>query len=443
MESRKRLTAEKRGRGTGKGAIPAVSVLAAAFGAGVQLAVFGRIGQSGGVFYTSPCLVYMGIYVLTAFCLPRAAAAAVSGRVRRGQADPGALLAGSLALAAVAGGAGAALLGFGGEMLAAWSGRPMERYAWEALAPAVWLMALLGALRGHFLGLGGSAPAAVSMILEQAAGGAAALWFAGDGLREGSRSALVYGAEELEGALGAAGAMAGPAVGAGAGLLFLLGMTVLWRKNLLRRTSGRKASPARQVMPLLLAGIPGLFMAAAWAGALALQIKWYGTASGNRWGEFGFWCLAADLLAAVSAAVGVPAASRLSGRRPGAREGLVRALRRLPVPCILGAVLLAAGAGWLLGCCLTARRLPALSGSGRCGDVQSPPPPWGRFSRRPWADLGSGESPPQPAFCAQLSTGAFCGCLLRPGPVPRRGRRPLSSWPFWPSAAWKGGFWPS
>ena len=35
----------------------------------------------------------------------------------------------------------------------------------------------------------------------------------------------------------------------------------------------------------------------------ALQIKWYGTASGNRWGEFGFWCLAADLLAAVSAAV--------------------------------------------------------------------------------------------------------------------------------------------
>ena len=349
MESRKRLTAEKRGRGTGKGAIPAVSVLAAAFGAGVQLAVFGRIGQSGGVFYTSPCLVYMGIYVLTAFCLPRAAAAAVSGRVRRGQADPGALLAGSLALAAVAGGAGAALLGFGGEMLAAWSGRPMERYAWEALAPAVWLMALLGALRGHFLGLGGSAPAAVSMILEQAAGGAAALWFAGDGLREGSRSVLVYGAEELEGALGASGAMAGPAVGAGAGLLFLLGMTVLWRKNLLRRTSGRKASPARQVMPLLLAGIPGLFMAAAWASALALQIKWYGTASGNRWGEFGFWCLAADLLAAVSAAVGVPAASRLSGRRPGAREGLVRALRRLPVPCILGAVLLAAGGRMAFG----------------------------------------------------------------------------------------------
>ena len=29
MESRKRLTAEKRGRGTGKGAIPAASVLAA------------------------------------------------------------------------------------------------------------------------------------------------------------------------------------------------------------------------------------------------------------------------------------------------------------------------------------------------------------------------------------------------------------------------------
>ena len=130
-------------------------MLAAAFGAGVQLAVFGRIGQSGGVFYTSPCLVYMGIYVLTAFCLPRAAAAAVSGRVRRGQADPGALLAGSLALAAVAGGAGAALLGFGGEMLAAWSGRPMERYAWEALAPAVWLMALLGALRGTFPGAWG------------------------------------------------------------------------------------------------------------------------------------------------------------------------------------------------------------------------------------------------------------------------------------------------
>ena len=159
----------------------------------------------------------------------------------------------------------------------------------------------------------------------------------------------MYGAEELEGALGASGAMAGPAVGAGAGLLFLLGMTVLWRKNLLRRTSGRKASPARQVMPLLLAGIPGLFMAAAWASALALQIKWHGTASGNRWGEFGFWCLAADLLAAVSAAVGVPAASRLSGRRPGAREGLVRALRRLPVPCILGAVLLAAGGRMAFG----------------------------------------------------------------------------------------------
>ena len=61
------------------------------------------------------------------------------------------------------------------------------------------------------------------MILEQAAGGAAALWFAGDGLREGSRSALVYGAEELEGALGAAGAMAGRLWGLGPACCFSWG----------------------------------------------------------------------------------------------------------------------------------------------------------------------------------------------------------------------------
>ena len=107
---------------------------------------------------------------------------------------------------------------------------PLSVYTLKVLAPALFIVAVLGVMRGYFQGMGTMVPTAISQVLEQIINATVNIVGASIMIKVGMAAAKKQDNPLLEPAYGAAGGTAGTATGALVALLFLMFVFVLFQK---------------------------------------------------------------------------------------------------------------------------------------------------------------------------------------------------------------------
>ncbi|MBR1389874.1 MAG: polysaccharide biosynthesis protein [Lachnospiraceae bacterium] len=244
--------------------LAAASLISRIIGLIYRIPMTNTIGNAGNSYYSSAYEIYNILLLISAYSLPTAVSKLVSVRIARGQRKNAyRIVKGALLLACCTGLAASLILYFGAEALTELFRSPLSIYALKVLAPTVFVVAVLGVLRGFFQGLGTMMPSAFSQILEQIVNAVvsvvAAILLYGYGARIG---AVLGDAEKYGSAYGAAGGTLGTNLGALAALLFIgllfLGYKRVFRSRMARDVSDKTESYGTIIKILLLTIIPVL-----------------------------------------------------------------------------------------------------------------------------------------------------------------------------------------
>ena len=111
---------------------------------------------------------------------------------------------------------------FGSGPIANLMQKPFLKYVLRPLAPALFIMAYLGVLRGFFQGFGTMVPTSISQVLEQVANAVTSILFAYLFFQRGLIANLVYDTEEYSYSFGAMGGTLGTCIGAATALAFFI-----------------------------------------------------------------------------------------------------------------------------------------------------------------------------------------------------------------------------
>ena len=136
-----------------------------------RIPVLNIIGSEGNGIYGTAFNVYNIMLVLSSYGLPMAVSKLVSARFTKKKYKSAAkVLRCSVIIGVIMGGAAALLVFFGAgfiENVVYGGGIPGLAIPLRVLAPTIFLVAILGVLRGFFQGQGTMIPTAVSQIIEQ------------------------------------------------------------------------------------------------------------------------------------------------------------------------------------------------------------------------------------------------------------------------------------
>lgn len=194
------------------------------------------LGNSGISAYATAYDVYSLFLLISSLSLPLAVSKIVSARMAKKQIrNAYHAFIGSMVLASIVGFIVGSGVYFGADWLAkAWK-FPSAALAIKVLAPTLFVMCILGVLRGFFQGLGTMVPTAVSQIFEQIVNAVVSI---------GAAMYLYKVGEKVgqENAYSAAGGTLGTACGALAALLFMVFLYFMQRKNFLSKVSHDRSS---------------------------------------------------------------------------------------------------------------------------------------------------------------------------------------------------------
>lgn len=202
------------------------------------------LGDDGNGYYSTANEIYTIILMISSFSLPLAVSRLVAEREYKGEArNTYRVLICSLKFAAITGGI-LSLFTFllGGVITKYVMGVELASYALRVLAPAIFLFALTGVLRGFFQGHGTMVPTAISQIIEQIVNAVVSVACAWLMLGYGTRIGQEKGNAELGTALAAAGGTFGTVASVGVALVFMVIIYLGYRKNFLRRMRRDKES---------------------------------------------------------------------------------------------------------------------------------------------------------------------------------------------------------
>lgn len=139
-------------------------------------------------------------------------------------------------LAIVIGAITGALLWFGADFIAGTlNHQPMSSYALKVLGPTLFILSIMGILRGYFQGTGTMVPTAVSQIIEAVVNAIVSVVAATILFTEGKKFTLVTNKVSIAEAYGAAGGTLGTCAGALAALLFLLFVYSVYKRIIKRQ----------------------------------------------------------------------------------------------------------------------------------------------------------------------------------------------------------------
>jgi stage V sporulation protein B len=113
--------------------------------------------------------------------------------------------------------------------------QPMSAFALKVLGPTLFILSIMGILRGYFQGMGTMVPTAVSQVFEAIVNAIVSLVAAYYLFRAGRRFDLVTGSASHAEGYGAAGGTIGTLAGAVTALLFLLFVLAVYKSVLSRR----------------------------------------------------------------------------------------------------------------------------------------------------------------------------------------------------------------
>jgi len=187
------------------------------------------VGDEGNTYYLNAYFIYAFAITITSASLPAAISKLVSERVVLNRfSDAHQLFKTALVMATVFSAVVVFVLFFGAEWLVGhmFPDLPGVVYALRALAPTIFVVAILAVFRGYFQGLNNMYPTAVSQVVEQIFNATFSLWLA----RIFYRSAMVEHA--------AAGAAAGTGIGAVAGAIVVFGFYLTVARLIRVRAAG-------------------------------------------------------------------------------------------------------------------------------------------------------------------------------------------------------------
>ena len=204
-----------------------------------RIPVLNIIGSEGNGIYGTAFNVYNIMLVLSSYGLPMAVSKLVSARFTKKKYKSAAkVLRCSVIIGVIMGGAAALLVFFGAgfiENVVYGGGIPGLAIPLRVLAPTIFLVAILGALRGFFQGQGTMIPTAVSQIIEQLVNAVVSIV-------AGYLLINAYVSASMTAAYGAAGSTLGTAMGALTALVFFVFLYKLYRPKFMRMVA-RDNSP--------------------------------------------------------------------------------------------------------------------------------------------------------------------------------------------------------
>ena len=213
------------------------SFVAKAIGMIYRIPLTHILGDDGNGYYSTANEIYTIILMISSFSLPLAVSRLVAEREYAGEVKNSyKVLICSLRFAAVTGGI-LSILTFllGGVITKYVMGVELASYALRVLAPAIFLFALTGVLRGFFQGHGTMVPTAVSQIIEQIINAIVSVAGAYVMLQYGLKLGEKKGDAELGTALAAAGGTFGTVASVGVALLFMIVISLGYRNGFKRR----------------------------------------------------------------------------------------------------------------------------------------------------------------------------------------------------------------
>lgn len=213
------------------------SFVAKAIGMIYRIPLTHILGDDGNGYYSTANEIYTIILMISSFSLPLAVSRLVAEREYAGEVKNSyKVLICSLRFAAVTGGI-LSILTFllGGVITKYVMGVELASYALRVLAPAIFLFALTGVLRGFFQGHGTMVPTAVSQIIEQIINAIVSVAGAYVMLQYGLKLGEKKGDAELGTALAAAGGTFGTVASVSVALLFMIVIYLGYRNGFKRR----------------------------------------------------------------------------------------------------------------------------------------------------------------------------------------------------------------
>ncbi len=218
-----------------QGSILAIAgILVRVIGIVYRVPVNNILGEEGITYYGAAYDVYSLFLLISSMSMPIAVSKIVSAKVAKGEIKNAyRAFSGALAIGTVIGLMAFCIMFFGAEGFANLCRYPSAAYAIKVLAPVLFIMSVLGVLRGFFQGMGTMIPTAISQILEQVANavvsivGAMYLFNAGKAAGESA-------------ALGAAGSTLGTLAGAAVALIFMTFVFIVYLPVLKRQIRKNK-----------------------------------------------------------------------------------------------------------------------------------------------------------------------------------------------------------
>lgn len=213
------------------------SFVAKAIGMIYRIPLTHILGDDGNGYYSTANEIYTIILMISSFSLPLAVSRLVAEREYAGEVKNSyRVLICSLRFAAVTGGI-LSILTFllGGVITKYVMGVELASYALRVLAPAIFLFALTGVLRGFFQGHGTMVPTAISQIIEQVINAIISVAGAYVMLQYGLKLGEKKGDAELGTALAAVGGTFGTVASVGVALLFMIVIYLGYRNGFKRR----------------------------------------------------------------------------------------------------------------------------------------------------------------------------------------------------------------
>ena len=215
------------------------------------------IGDLGNDYYSTAFEIYSLLLLISSMSLPLAVSKMVSARVSQGRVrDAYRVFKAALGFAVLSGALAGLAVFFFADFFAEILKTPFCVFALRVLAPTLFIVAVLGVIRGFFQGLGTMMPSAVSQIVEQVINAIVSVLAAYYLFAYGAKIGAVLGDEkEYSAAYGAAGGTLGTGAGAVAGLLFVLFVFVVYKRVLkrkLRRDHGNSRESYRTILKVLM-----------------------------------------------------------------------------------------------------------------------------------------------------------------------------------------------
>ena len=246
------------------GILAIASIVSRIIGLLYRLPVTNIITDHGNDYYSAAYEIYNVILLISSYSLPLAVSKVISAKVALGEyRNSWRAFKGALYMSMAVGIVASALTFFGaGFFTGTLLNTPESELCLKVLALAVFVMAVMGVLRGFFQGMGTMMPTAISQIIEQLVNAvvsiAAASYLYSYGTRLDAAAGITDG---KSGAIyGAAGSTLGTSLGAAAGLLFLILVMLFYNrilhKNLRRDHVSHRESYASTLHILILTIVP-------------------------------------------------------------------------------------------------------------------------------------------------------------------------------------------